>query len=362
MNTDNSILLKYVGENGDEAEIIPSFFEPLGFEEMFSDDKLYEVIAKVKSGNGKINDKIIDQDSTCSFSIHFHSDISIYVLVPDGWLPITFLNKNFLVPDRNFLSSIIQIRANNLKSNTKSTKWWLDFHKKSDIVINPILYAFEGNKRRKPTYDEFRESFNKAVNELTEYFPNAKIISSKTEEFYKASYSILDEMTVSQEDDINFLIKAAPLVASPYSDKQLNEAQDTIDKIAMEHNCLGGSFLYFLVISCLYEMNDNSIYKAARKVLKPKVNYSKEDAYNTISDINALILFVQSLSIFKSPFPICTCDKALAAFWVGLNPIKLNRANKKIEVELPFNKCLFPRLNIEQRTNLAKNIKNKKSV
>jgi len=69
--------------------------------------------------------------------------------------------------------------------------------------------------------------------------------------------------------------------------------------------------------------------------------------------------FIQSWSIFKQPYPICTRDKGLVAFWSGLNPIKISSRNKKIDIEFTFNECLFPRLNTEQRHQLADSIKEK---
>lgn len=359
---EKKVVLKYVAHNGDEAEIIPSFFVPLGFEDLFLENKTYEIKAHVDSGDGKINGKTIEQSSVCKIPINFHSNISIYGLVQNGWLPITFLNSDFIVPDRNFLSSIIQIRENNLKPNTEATKWWLEFYRKSDFIINPILYAFEGNKKRKPTFDEFCMSFNKAVKELAEYFPNAKIITYNSEHVYKASYSVLEEMADKYEDEINFLLKTAPLVATPHSDKQLKQLHESIDIIALKHKCLGNSLLYILVLSCLYEENNNNVFKAARKVLKPKKNYSIEDAYNAISDINSLLLFVQYLSMFDFPHSICTCDKALTAFWAAINPIEITITNSKINLEFNINEYLFPRLNTEQRINLANTIKSKMTI
>jgi hypothetical protein len=356
------IALQYVGENGDHAEAIPSFFKPLTFSDLFPENKLYEINAEVKAGDAKINGDVIKDKSTLTIPINFHSDISIYVLVPDGWLPITFLNNEWLIPDRNFISSIIQIRSNVPQSNIKSAEWWLDFHKNSDLTINPLLYALEGNKKRKPTYNEFRSSFEKAVQELKSYFPQSKIISSNDERFYKAGYALLEEMTFRQRDEINFLIETAPLVATPHSDRQVVNIQDQIDKIATKYNLLGKTFLYYLVISCLYERNDKKYFKASRKVLKPSLNYDEVDAYNTIADINALNMFIQLWSILKRPYPICTCDKGLVAFWCGLNPIEISSKNKKIDIEFKVSEYLFPRLSLEQRQNLADKIKGKRSI
>lgn len=351
------VALKYVGYDGDEAEVIPSKFIPLTFNDLFPTNDLYHIKANVATGDATINGEIIEKESTITVPTKFNFEMSVYAIVVDGWLPIAFRNSDWLVPDRNLISSIIQIESNNLKNKNKATQWWLDFIKDSDITINPLLYAFEGNKQGKPSYNEFRTSFNKAVEKLSNYFPKGKIIQYKSNKYYIAGYSILEEMAAKQNDEINFLLKTAPLVSTNYSSQKLVNIQKKIDELAIKYDLLGKSLLYFLVISCLYERNDSKYFKAARKVLKPTSSYNESDAYNTISDINILNIFIQSWSIFGQPYPICTCDKGLVAFWSGLNPIIISSRNKRIDIEFTFNECLFPRLSTEQRQQLAKSIK-----
>lgn len=353
------IALKYITENGDEAEFIPNKFIPLTFADLFPINDFFEIKAEFDAGDAKINGEIIEDNGTVTMPTKFKSEMAVYAIVIDGWLPITYRNSERVIPDRNLISSIIQIESGNCKNKNPSIKWWLDFIGKYDVIINPLLYAIEGNQKKKPSYSEFCESFNKAVVKLSEYFPKGKIISFNSKKYYKAGYSILEEITANQKDEINFLLETAPLVSTPYSSEQLDKTQNKIDEKANKYNILGKSLLYILVISCLYERNDSKYFKAARKVLKPQKKYSESDAYNTISDINILNFLIQSWSIFKEPYPICTCDKGLVAFWSGLNPIQISSKNKKVNFEFTFNEYLFPRLNIEQRRQLAINIKEK---
>jgi hypothetical protein len=361
-NTMKKVALKYIGDNGEEAEVITSKFISLTFTDLFPRNELFEIKAKVDAGDAKINGEVVENDSTITVPIKFSSEMAVYAIVINGWLPITFRNSEWLVPDRNLVSSIIQIDSKNLNNKNKAIEWWLSFIKESDIVINPLLYAIEGNQKKKPSYNEFCESFDKAVNKLSSYFPKGKVISYNSKKFYQAGYSILEEITETQTNEISFLLETAPLVSTSYSSQQLGKIQKEIDEIAIKYNLLGKSFLYFLVISCLYERNDSKFFKAARKVLKPKQSYNESDAYNTISDINILNIFIQSWSIFGELFPICTCDNGLVAFWSGLNPIKISSKNKKIDIEFTFNECLFPRLSIEQRHQLATSIKEKRNL
>lgn len=355
----NKVGLKFFTENGDKVEVAPSSFVPLNFYDLFPNDDVFNLQAKVNKGDGRINDEIIEQENIINIPIKFNYSLSVYTIVNNGWLPIIFRNSKWLIPDRNLISAIIQIESNNLKNNNKSIKWWLDFIKQPDIMINPLLYAIEGNKRRQPSYSEFCQAFDKAIKKLCNYFPREKVISYKSEKFYRAGYAILQETTAKQRDEVNFLIETVPLVLTPHPEKKLAEKQTKIDEISMKYNVFGNSFVYFLIISCLYERNDKKFFKTARKVLKPKKNYNEIDAYNTISDINILNLFIQSCSAFDEPFSICTCDKGLVAFWSGLNPIAMSNKNKKIKIEFTLNECLFPRLDVEQRYQLAENIRDK---
>jgi hypothetical protein len=362
MSKKTRIALKYISEENDEAEIFPDSFKPLGYEDLIERTGEYPIEARISAGNAKLNGEILTENTICKFPINFNNDVTIYVLAMGGWLPFTFLNEPKIIPDRNVISSIKEIKSGKLRENTKKTEWWLRFFKKSDLTINPILYAFEGNLRRLPTYNEFCTSFDEAVFEIKQYFPNANVISYPEKKYYKAAYEILEDLTSSFEREQEFLIKTSPLVATIPADNEIEEIQDTIDDIALRLNILGDSLAYYLVLSCLYDNKDNvSVYHAARKVLKPKHNYTEKHAYNAISDLNAMILFLQSLSLPKHVFSVCTCDKPLATFWTGLNPIERNVKNKKINITFSVNENLFPRLGDKQRQQLVEKIENKKS-
>ncbi len=355
----NKVALKYIGKNGEKAEVIPSKFIPLTFADLFPSNGLFEIKAKVDAGDAKINGEVIENATTLTVPIKFKSEMVVYAIVINGWLPIAFRNSKWIIPDRNLVSSIIQIDSKSLNSKNKAIEWWLGFIEEKDIIINPILYAIEGNQKKKPSYDQFCKSFGKAMEKLSSYFPKGKVISYNSNKFYQAGYSILEELTKSQKNEIGFLLETAPLVSNPYPSQQIFIIQKEIDDIAIKHDLLGKSFLYFLVISCLYERNDSKFFKAARNVLKPKQRYNESDAYNTISDINILIFFIKLCSAFNKQYPVCTCDKGLIAFWSGLNPIKISSKNKQIDIKFTLNECLFPRLSIEQRSQLSIDIKEK---
>ena len=52
------VALKYVGYNGDEAEVIPSSFIPLTFADLWPSNDLFEIKANVDAGDAKINGEV----------------------------------------------------------------------------------------------------------------------------------------------------------------------------------------------------------------------------------------------------------------------------------------------------------------
>ena len=360
MKPNPRIAITVITEEGDKAEVIPCSIKPLGYEDIVSENTHYPMQMSAKEGNVKINGEVLEKDRKIDFKIQFNEDVTIYVLELGGWLPLSFANYNSILPDRNVISSIRQIKDNKLRDNTKATDWWLKFYKESDFTINPLLYAFEGQYQRFPNYTEFCKSFDEASDELKEYFPKAKIIRYPNDEIYQKVYELLIEVSEQNISEQEFLINAAPLVANRVSDKELNKTQNAIDDLAEKYGILGESLLYYLIVSCLYDPKDGSGYLPARRILKPKENYTKEKAYNAIADVNAITLFIQSLSLPNLMIPVCTCDKPLAAFWTAINPFERTVKNRKINIEFQFTKYLFPRLSTKETENFATNLNKKK--
>ena len=357
----NKISLRYVTEDGEELETIPDSFKPLGYEELTGSKSSYSIEVKAGPGKTKLNGTTLEKGYTCNFPITFNEEVTIYVLVQGGWLPISFINHPNIIPDRNVISSIQQIKNGKIRNNTKSTAWWLTFHRKSDLTINPLLYACEGNKKRLPTFQEFCTSFDEASQDIKNFFPNAKVVSYTDKYIYKQAYELLLEISRKNAVEEEFLLETASLVAIRPPDNEIADIQDAIDNVALKLNILGESLAYYLVISCLYDAKDGSGYQSARKVLKPNQNYKKEQAYNTISDLNAINLFIQSLSFPDIVFPICTCDKPLAAFWASINPIARSVKNRKINVSFQLTEHLFPRLESQEIAKLGERINYKKT-
>ena len=360
MKPDPRIAFTVITEDGDKAEVIPSSIRPLNYEDLISENTRFPMQMSAKEGDVKINGEVLEQNRKIDFNIQFNEEVTIYVLELGGWLPLSFSNYNSLLPDRNVISSINQIKNNKLRANTKATDWWLRFYKESDFTINPLLYAFEGQYQRFPSLIEFCNSFDEATIELKEYFPKAKIIKYPNKEIYQKVYELLIEVSKQNIVEQEFLLNTAPIVVNRVSDKELLNTQNIIDDLADKYGILGESLVYYLVVSCLYDPKDGSGYLPARKILKPKENYTEVMAYNAICDVNALTFFIQSLSLPNFMMPVCTCDKPLAAFWAAINPFERTVQNRKINIEFQFTKNLFPRLSTKQIETLANTINKRK--
>lgn len=356
----HNISIRIVTEAGEVVEAIPDYFKPLGYSELVADSKKYPIEFLAKSGNIKINGEPVYKDYTAEFNIGFNEEVTIYALELGGWLPISFINYPNIMPDRNVIVSIKQIKDGKIRSNTKSTEWWLNFCRDSSFTINPLLYAFEGHIRRFPIFSEFKDSFDEASQTIKEYFPNSTVVTYTDQKIYKKVHNLLREIAEKNSAEAEFLVKTAPFVALRPSDNEITDIQDTIDDIAIEHGLLGESLVYYLVVSCLYDAKDGCGYQPARKVLKPKEVFSKEKAYNAIADINALTIFIQSLSLQNFVMPVCTCDKPLAAFWVVINPLERTVADGKINVSFQCQRDLLPRLDQKEIIALTDKLNKKR--
>jgi hypothetical protein len=116
------------------------------------------------------------------------------------------------------------------------------------------------------------------------------------------------------------------------------------------------SLVVLAILSCLYERIDGSGFTAARKIIKPRTTYTRQNAYNALSDLRALEIFVSGLGFQRGPFALCTCDRAIAAFWCGLNAHDHRWENEQFSFTMGLTEDLFPRLGEADRVALGAKI------
>jgi hypothetical protein len=174
------LLFRYIAETGETIDIIPDSVKPLSFGDLRragTKDQSYRLEIAASSIEGLPNAQRPSGTGTVTLPITFRQPVSVFGLVKNGWLPPPFVQPAKFLVDRNVVAALAQIRRRVSKPNLNKTGWWFDFFHEFSAEINPALYAFEGNKRRPPTFEEFCRAFAEASNEIATQLPGATLTS-----------------------------------------------------------------------------------------------------------------------------------------------------------------------------------------
>ncbi|MEO6590314.1 MAG: hypothetical protein ABIP06_13530 [Pyrinomonadaceae bacterium] len=348
-------------KTGETVDVVPKQFAPLLYEDLLLKKPKYEINFKAESIEiEKDGKKTKHEQGDVKASIEFKQNLPIHSLVEGGWLQPPFVRPRNLLVDRNVVSNIKKITQGSSQERIQDLEWWLELVENDDLIINPILYAIEGDQRRFPTLDEFKESFEEALLEIKNVFPRAKLITF-TDETYPLVFAELSRIFERRKKEAKFLIKTAPFVFQRVRDSKLSQIEAKILEIAKDEDLDLKSLPVLAILSCLYENNDGLYFQTARKIIKPKSNYTEENAYNTLADLNALEMFVGSSALSNSskefpPFAFTTCDKPIALFGCGLRFNENEFGENALNTNISINEHLFPRLNEEERQKLTERL------
>ena len=350
------IMIRFTSEVGEVIDFVPEVFMPLSYSDLPFDHS-----AEGKTYSFKIDAKSIQMPGTTSsdrrtgrvsLQLNFPQGLSVFALVPGGWLPPPFvIPSNFLV-DRNVVSDLVRIRRGLSPQRMKQNDWWFQFFDHFNAFINPALYALEGDKLRHPTFDEFRKSFDEAAKEIETQLPGARLVSYDSIH-YQAAYQILTNSADRYGRETKFLMCVAPKVTFRLSDSELLATQKEIIRIAGKLDLKTHSLSVLTILACLYENADGSGFLAARRIIKPSTTYSAENAHNAIADLRALETFIFSLGLDQEPLALCTCDRAIAALWCGLDVHGHRWNNDVFSFTVSLTEHLFPRIATAGREELA---------
>jgi len=351
-NTNSPFAVQIIYQNGKYIEFISDQIKPFNFSDLINvkgDGKT--------SFNLNISTSFVDMSSIgedidgameLSLPIAFHNKPKIFALVDGGWLPPAFVSPpNFLV-DRNVVSVLSQVSSGSIRTDQQSTNWWLQFPTLSDVSINPVLYALEGCKQTSQTFEEFCRSFEEAYGIIERTLPNTTILSYSDAD-YKVVYEFISNAVERHERETKFLVSVAPTLVARCADNKLSDCR----KYILEKTDLFGlnrkSLVVLAALSCIYEPKDGNGLLAAREVLKPNKEYSEREAFNSISDLQALEIYILSLSPDIPRHFLCTCDRGLAGLWCGLKPKNIHWNGDDFSYDMAINEVLFPRLKEEER-------------
>lgn len=340
--------------------IFNTHFRPLSYSELNS-----VAIKKEKNLNlsfqGLMTEDISEHYSNfepveSNFTMTFNEDFKVFSLIDGGWLPLPFVNPPHFLVDSNVIINLEKSIKNSLNSGSKAALWWLQMLNSPEVIINPILYAFEGKERTTPKFSDFVDCFEDSTKTIQNVLPNAGIIKFSSETYTKV-YKIVKDSIEKREKQKQFLLDVNSLLYNHISRRNLSEVEIEILNTAKRLDIKLNSLLLLITLSCLYESNDNSYFQVARNILKFSSTFDEKIAFNALSDLIAIELFVGTGAVSnktESPkFSFCTSDKSIALFGCGLNLRNKIFGADGLTFSISITKELFPVLDDTEREELV---------
>lgn len=360
-----NLVIKIENPTGEIFRFVPKRFDFLEYDDLVSalvkKDKTYHLNCDVDSVEVERNGvRTVENKNRASFTIIFREPLPFYALVDGGWLPPPFVNPPNLLADRNVIGYLAEIAKGNQVAVVQTADWWFGLVSNPKLLINPLPYAFEGNRRRTPTFEEFNQAYKDATEIIKERLPHASVVEFQDEHF-RAAYDLLADLAARGEKDTEFLVKSAPLVADGVPSGRLLDVETEILENAGGLGLEPKSSLTVLtVLSCLYD-NGKSGFPAANRIIKPRAGYTDEDAFNTLADLSALKLFMGAIGLSRfeefESFAFCTFDQAIALLWNGFKfyNIEFDKSSG-LNATFVLTENLFPRLDAAGREELTKRL------
>lgn len=243
---------------------------------------------------------------------------SCFALVKGGWVPIFYaFSKGNIIADRNLVSEIQARFSNGEMSSERQHNDFLDYicDKNCSCTIHTISYALESNERKLPSPEKIIEQHKTAFKTLSEALPHVKIWP-KSDADLQYLLDIADKYRVYFSEGVRLLIKLAPLIVNSPARNRKVEKWKAMAAIAKAENISVNNIAF---LACLSASSANQSFNPAQKLIKPKVGYTEEDAYNSMYDL--FLIMLTNLLQTQAPdlkVTLVTRDKNLAIFWMGL--------------------------------------------
>lgn len=336
-----------------EGEVVP-----LGFDDLVAlQGRLRDPISfplKVRGARVEASDfDHIDcsQRLTVSADLQSNHGSTVLALVNGGWLPsgLALDDEILLLPDRCTVAAIRSrfvggARKDGLKDD------FLDFARGKRLRINPMLYAMKGKSGRlNPTESELSELFDRAAEKILEALPNAVVFPEKVH-VMRGAMGLLNDMADGFAARQRFLVKAAPLIATPVRHANLQRVWLQLMDLSERYGVPKASML---VCALLSASAARPATNPAQALLKPRRNYTDKHAFNALADLRALDLLIAAGADFpEQRVALLTEDRALALYWTGLQIHSLRRDGSNIHYAINPHRALFGRLSEQEQSNL----------
>lgn len=315
------MLLRYVEDKtGQTIDLADWTVDPLGYDNLVAIPPNQRVTLPVRLRHAKLFDEhgspVQPGQASVSFSLNSPFSSNVIALVDGGWLPLIWAARDrVILADRNVISEIQARFQDGEKRISVRDDDFIDFFTKWPIRINPLLYAMEGNQRRSPTHEEAKAQIVEAAQKIKQALPNATVEPDGLVGL-PGVIGLIQDGFADMQRKTRFLLSVVPKLMAPASKGQRTNTRLWILAQADEAGVPRRSFPVLAALSCLI---CPQTLNPARRLLKPSHNYDERQAYNVLCDLRALELFVYTLSLFPElPATLCTKDRHLALFWVGL--------------------------------------------
>jgi hypothetical protein len=276
---------------------------------------------------------------------------SVWFLQLGGRVPLVFAGGGTVLIDRNVVGAVVALSRDPERQDFKAERWWLRPLDSEHFLLNPILYAMEGNARRTPTFDEFCAGLHSSRELLRRGFPKARILEHPASGLH-AVYQFLRSFAERRAAEQAFLLKVAPMLADRVRISSRRAAEDRILAEARSAGLLSRSLLVLCALSCLYERADGAEPMIGRGVLNPTATYTEADAYNAIADVQCLELLSSAAAREEESFGLVTRDRYLAALWCALGVSAPSKGEDGWTITLAPGSDLFPSLHEAQVAEL----------
>jgi hypothetical protein len=347
-------------EDGRNVEFVPEHIYPLGISDLslLAASPSSPLKLTIEGNRVVMDGDLKDGKATINTTITFGEQPLMYALVPGGWLPPPCVIPPRFLIDRNVVISLRKIRTGKASIQGKAIEWWSNLlDSNGSAILNPLPYAYESGFRRKPTISEFAAAYDDGVHELTQAFPNCKVIQYD-ERSYAAAYAQLEAFDRRTEREVLFARDVAPLVCQRVHRHQEAGRLKDILALADKHTIGRGSLITLTALSCLYEDPTGTTLAIGRKILKPVQDYSEEDAFNAISDLRHIEIAAAGQTYFEDGlFSLCTADRGLAMLWAALSMRGQVLSASSIEFTFDLTQDLFFRLAENEIQSLRERLK-----
>ncbi|MEX5286388.1 hypothetical protein QCO44_12325, partial [Selenomonas sputigena] len=238
--------------------------------------------------------------------------------------------------DRNIVSQIVG-RFDGGRA-VGSDPDFLDLFADRPLKISPVLFAMEGNTRATPTPEQVRGQLDEFIAKFRAALPATKLVVDSNVE--KGILGSIEDTRAGFAKRQKFLMSVAPRLVAPVARAKVPARRDEVLSIADQCGVARGSLVVLAALSVVFVANGAS---PAKRLLKIRAEYRDEDAYNALVDLRSLEMLIYVFARLPDlPAMLCTADKDLALFWVGIQASNFEKKGAGVSCDLLPIDALLP--------------------